>query len=182
VLAGGPGRRFGRPKASVELLGVTLVERAVGLLEPRCARVVVASRPGVPLPPLAVPVVLDRPGPDAPLVAIATGLAALEAGDVLVLAADLPLAGPALDALLALPPGVPVVAAEAGRPQPLCARYPRERALAAAERLLAEGRLAARGLPDALGATRIEPGGDVLLNVNTPADLARAAVILRAAT
>jgi len=180
VLAGGPGRRLGRTKASVELAGTTLAERAVRMLEPRCGRVVIVSRPGVPLPPLGVPVVIDRPGPDAPLVALATGLAALEAADVLVLAVDLPLAAPLLDALVAAPSGVAVVATEAGRPQPLCARYPRERALAAAERLLAEGRLPARGLPEALGATGVAAEGDALLNVNSPGDLARAEAILRA--
>src|SRR5262249_8639470 len=81
---------------------------------------------------------------------------------------DLPLAAPLLDALVAAPSGVAVVATEAGRPQPLCARYPRERALAAAERLLAEGRLPARGLPHALGATRVAAAGDALLHLNSP--------------
>ena len=45
VLAGGAGRRFGRPKAGVRLGDRTLVERAVGALLPRCGRVVVVSRP-----------------------------------------------------------------------------------------------------------------------------------------
>ena len=99
MLAGGAGRRFGGPKAVVRLGGRTLVERAVGELLPRCGRVVVASRAGVPLPPLPVPVVLDRPGPDCPMNGLATALAALHADDVLVLGCDLPLAGPLLDAL-----------------------------------------------------------------------------------
>lgn len=181
VLAGGPGRRFGRPKAGALLGGTTLVERAVAILAARCDRVVVVSRPGIELPglPAAVTLVHDRPGPDAPLVALATGLAALEADDVLVLGCDLPLAGPLLDRLLEAPPGTPVVGVDpAGRAQPLCARYPRARALAAADRLLGAGALAAHGLLDALDAVRIEAHADELLNVNTPADLERAEAAL----
>ena len=179
VLAGGAGRRFGRPKADVRLGDRTLVERAVAALLPRCDRVVVVSRPGVPLPSLPVPVVLDRPGPDCPLVGVATGLGALAGADALVLGCDLPLAGPLLDALVAAPPGVAVVASCRGRPQPLCARYPRARALAACERLLAAGTLPLAGLLEALGAATVEGDRDALLNVNTPDDLARAMMILR---
>jgi len=179
VLAGGAGRRLGRPKADVRLAGLTLVERAVEALAGRCSRIVVVSRPGVPLPALDAPVVHDRPGPDAPLAALATGLAALDAPDVLVLACDLPLAAPLLDRLLAAPPGVAAAAAERGRPQPLCARYPRERTLAACERLLASGALPVRGLLDAVGAVRIEAEDDELLNVNTALDLERAESALR---
>jgi molybdenum cofactor guanylyltransferase len=174
VLAGGRGRRLGRPKAGVTLAGRTLVERAVDALGRRCGRVVVVSRPGVPLPPLEVPVVHDRPGPACALLALATGLSALEGADALVLGCDLPFAGPLLDALLAAPPGLAVAGSAEGRLQPLCARYPRAPALAAAERLLADGELAARGLLAALGAVGVEAEGDDLLNVNTPADLARA--------
>jgi len=163
----------------VRLGGRTLVERAVAELLPRCGRVVVASRAGVPLPPLGVPVVIDRPGPDCPMTGLATGLSVLDADDVVVLGCDLPLAGPLLDALLAAPPGAAVAAAEAGRRQPLCARYPRERALAECDRLLAAGELALTGLLDALGAQVVEDeGGAALLNVNTPKDLARAVRIL----
>jgi molybdenum cofactor guanylyltransferase len=179
VLAGGAGRRFGSPKAGVRLAGRTLVERAVDALLPRCGRVVVVSRADVPLPPLPVSVVLDRPGPDCPLLAVASGLAALDADDVLVLGCDLPLAGALLDRLIAAPAGLAVAGARGGRSQPLCARYPRLAALAACDRLLASGALAARGLPAALGAIAVEGDGDELLNVNTPSDLTRAASILR---
>lgn len=179
VLAGGSGRRLGRPKAGVVLGGTTLVERAVATLSERCATVVVVARPGVPLPELPVPVVHDRPGPGAPLVAVATGLAALRGEDVVVLGCDLPFAGPLLDELLAAPPGVAVAGTEGGRAQPLCARYPRRRALEACERLLSAGALPARALVDALGALGVEARGDALLNVNTPEDLARAERVLR---
>jgi molybdopterin-guanine dinucleotide biosynthesis protein A len=162
----------------VLLGGSTLVERAVAALRDRCQRLVVVSRPGVPLPALDVAVIHDRPGPDCPLGALATGLAALDAEDVLVLGCDLPFAAPALDALLAAPPGTCAAAVADGRAQPLCARYPRRSALAAAARLLGAGDLAAVGLLDALGAAPVEAEGDVLLNVNTPADLERARALL----
>jgi molybdopterin-guanine dinucleotide biosynthesis protein A len=182
VLAGGAGRRLGGPKAAVRLGGLTLVERAVATLAARCRRVVVVTRPGVPLPPLAVPVVEDIPGPACALRALATGLGALDAEEVLVLACDLPLAGPVLDALLAAPGGTAVAGAAGGDPQPLCARYPRAEALAAAERLLASGALAARGLLGALGARLVDAEGPALLNVNAPADLERARAILTGAS
>jgi molybdopterin-guanine dinucleotide biosynthesis protein A len=180
VLAGGPGRRFGSPKAGVRLAGRTLVERAVATLAERCGGgVVVVSRPGVALPDLDVPVVFDRPGPDAPLVAVATGLAALDSEEALVLACDLPLAAPAVDLLCEAPDGIAVCALDrSGRPQPLCARYPRAAALAACDRLLAAGALPVRGLLDAVQAAGVEAPGDALLNVNRPEDLRRAEALL----
>jgi molybdopterin-guanine dinucleotide biosynthesis protein A len=178
VLAGGPGRRFGRPKAGVRLGTTTLVERAVATLGARCREVVVVARAGVPLPPLPVPVVTDRLGPDAPLVAVATGLAVLSGDDAVVLACDLPFAAPLLDRMLAAPAGTAVAGTDRGRPQPLCARYPRERALGACERLLAAEALPARGLLEALRAVGVPAEGDELLNVNTEADLARAQAVL----
>jgi molybdopterin-guanine dinucleotide biosynthesis protein A len=179
VLAGGSGRRFGGPKATALLAGRTLVARAVEALAARCHEVVVVSRPEVRLPPLPVRVVHDRPGPAAPLAALATALACLEGEEVLVLACDLPLAGPLLDELLAAPPGRAVVGVSDGRPQPLCGRYPRAEALAACERLLGAGALPARGLVDALGPVLVDAPGDALLNVNSRDDLRRAERLLR---
>lgn len=178
VLAGGAGRRLGRPKAAAPVGGVPLAERAVALLRTRCSEVVVASRPEVALPPLGVPVVHDRPGGAGPLAGIAAALAALASDDALVLACDLPLAAPALDALGRLPAGTAAVCADAGEAQPLCARYPRLRALAEAERLLAAGEGAAHALAAAMGAVLVPVPAETLLNVNSPADLARAEALL----
>lgn len=174
VLAGGPGRRMGRPKATVQMGGLTLVERAIDLLRPRCARVVVVSRRDVALPALDVDVLFDRPGPDCPLVALATGLAATETDDVLVLACDLPFAGPLLDALLGAPARRAVVGRADGHIQPLCARYPRAAALRAADALLQAGELPARGPAFALGADSVDDTWGALANLNTPAELAHA--------
>ena len=157
---------------------LTLVERAVATLSARCERVVVVSRPDIILPPLGVPVVFDRPGPDAPLVAVATGLAACDAADVVVLGCDLPFAASLVDRLIAAPAAVAVVGVDGtGRPQPLCARYPRVEALAACDRLLGVDALPVRGLLDAVHAAGIPAEGNELLNVNTPDDLRRASAL-----
>jgi len=165
VLAGGAGVRFGRPKATVMFEGETLVERAVAALVPHCGRVVVVGRPEVPLP---VPSVDDRPGPDCPLNALATGLAAVDADEVLVLACDLPGAGPVLDRLTTAPS---VAVDPAGRAQPLCARYPRLATLAAADSLLAAGNLRLLPLLDLLGAAPVPAAAAELHNITVPADL-----------
>ena len=165
VLAGGSGRRFGRPKATARLDGETLVERAVAALAARCGRVVVVGRPEVPLP---VPFVADRPGPDCPLNALATGLAAVTADEVLVLACDLPAAGPVLDRLHT----APAVAVDPdGRAQPLCARYPRLAALAAADDLLSRRELRLLALLDRLAPSHVPATAAELHNVTVPADL-----------
>lgn len=165
VLAGGAGTRFGRPKATVVLDGRTLVERAVDALSGRCSRVVVVGRREVPLP---VPSVEDRPGPGCPLNALATGLATVEADEVLVLACDLPWAAPVLDRL---GPAPAVAVDPDGRWQPLCARYVRRPALGAADALLAEGNLRLMALLDVLGPAPVPATTAELRNVNIPADL-----------
>ena len=165
VLAGGAGVRFGRPKATAVLGGQTLVERAVAALAPLCGQVVVVGRPEVALP---VPSVDDRPGPDCPLNALATGLAAVTADDVLVLACDLPGAAPVLARLV----DAPSVAVDPdGRAQPLCARYPRLPALTAADRLLAGGTLRLLVLLEVLGATPVPATAAELHNVTYAGDL-----------
>ncbi len=176
VLAGGAGRRMGRPKGPLPLSGRPLVVGAVDILRARCDYVVVSSREGVALPmlPAAVDVVVDHPGPDAPLAGIATALAHVPDGDVVVLACDMPFAGPAVDALVGVPAGVPVMAQANGHAQPLCARYPRAAALAAARRLLDSGDVRAMALARALDAITVEVPTNVVANLNTPGDLRRA--------
>ena len=181
ILAGGAGRRLGRPKAGVVLDGRTLVERAVESLRPHCEPLLVISRPEIELPPLDATVLDDRPGPDAPLNALATGLAALDTRDVLVLACDLPSARPVVDRLALAPAGVAAVAREraGGRWQPLCARYPRVAALEVCERLLASGELRLLPIIAELAPSAIDASADDLANVNSPDDLARLAALTR---
>ncbi len=171
VLAGGSGHRLGRPKATVVVRGRTLAERAVDLVTLRCRPVLVVSRPGVPLPSLPVPVVLDGDGVRGPMNAVATGLSQVEADDVIVLACDLPFAGPMLDRLAAAPPGRAVAATDALRRQPLCARYPRVAALEVCRRLMARGVRRMTTLLAELEAEFIEAVDDELFNVNTASDL-----------
>ena len=173
VLAGGRGRRLGRPKAGLVLAGRTLVERAVDLVSYRCDRVVVVSRPEVPLPVMDVEVVHDQAGVTGPMNALAAGLRALDGEHVLVLACDLPLAGPVLDRLLEVPLPASAVAVDGVGVQPLCARYPRRPALAAVEELMADDVLRMSTLVEHLDAITVEAGADELLNVNHPADLDR---------
>ncbi len=165
MLAGGVGARFGGPKATAVLDGLTLVERAVAALASRCGQVLVIGRPEVPLP---VPSIDDRPGPDCPLNALATGLGAADAEEVLVLACDLPAAGPVLDRLVVAPS---VAVGPDGRAQPLCARYRRATALAAADRLLAAGSLRLLPLLEVLAAVPVPASAAELHNVTVRADL-----------
>lgn len=167
VLAGGAGTRFGGPKATALLGGQTLVERAVAALAPHCGRVVVIGRAEVPLP---IPSIDDRPGPDCPLNALASGLAAVDADEVLVLACDLPFAAPVLDRLVVAPA---VAVGPDGRAQPLCARYPRKAALAAADGLLDAGTLRLVPLLDILAASPVPASATELHNVTFPVDLPR---------
>lgn len=180
VLAGGEGRRMGRPKAGVRLGGVPLVDRAVALLAPLCpAGVVVVTRPGRPRPAGGAGLLVDRAAGEGPLGALATGLAVVVADEVLVLGCDLPFAGPALTLLATGPRGAAVATAPGHGPQPLCARYPRARALAAAEALLGAGERRLRALPVALAARAVEASPAALANLNTPADLATASELVR---
>lgn len=178
VIAGGAGRRLGGPKAVAELGSRTLVQIAVAALAVHCQRVVVVTRPGIALPEVPAEVLLDRPGPDAPITGLATGLAAARTPSVLVLACDLPLAGPVLARLLAAPGDGPAMAVDPqGHRQPLCARYPAMVTLGVAEGLLAAGAPRMMRLADALDPVAVPATAEELLNVNTPDDLARAAAL-----
>jgi len=173
VLAGGAGRRIGGGKAQYELSGRTLTDRAIEILTGVCRRIVVAGRMGVSLPQnLRCPIVFDAPGTAGPVAGIAAGLAALTADDVLVIACDLPLAGPALLHLARMPAGSAAMAVGSVAPQPLCARLPRVPALAIARQMLDGPTPAAMAFIDALDADRILVPDAWLTNVNTIGDAA----------
>jgi len=159
--------------------GKTLAERAVEALLPHCGRIAVVSRPAIDLPPLPAETVLDGPGPQSPLNALATGLAAVDAERVLVLACDLPLAAPLISRLAAVCLRDPVVAADpGGRAQPLCGRYARSHALAACAELLARGERRLLPLLDSLGPNVVTALGGELTNVNGPSDLESVEAVL----
>jgi molybdopterin-guanine dinucleotide biosynthesis protein A len=180
VLLGGASARMGRDKAALELGGASFAARIARLLASLCEDVLLVG--GEPPPDASGRRVADLDGPRCALRGVASALAATRAERVLVIATDLPLV--TADLLLALiaHPQADVVLPRGPRgAEPLCALWRREPALAAATASLAAGRLAVRGLFDALevawleGAdlARVDPDGAALLNANEPADLER---------
>lgn len=184
VLAGGAGRRLGGvDKAGLVLGGRTLLDRVLSAAAGVAGRLVVVGRPrAVDLERAVIFIQEDVPG-GGPVPALAAALDATGgASVVLILAVDLPLLTTAalarlVDELLAADPSVGAAAAAdpAGRPNPLLAAY---RAEVLAGNDGAPG-AAARSLlpPD----TRVvDLGPEATLNVNTPADVDRAAALLAA--
>lgn len=190
VLAGGRASRFGgRPKGLASVGGARILDRVADALAATTdVLLLIAHAPDADRWLPGVRVAGDvHPGCGA-----LGGLhAALThaSGDVLVLAWDMPFVPPSLlaelrdvgragaHAVLPLHPD--------GHPEPLCAFYAAPcRALA--ESLLARGERRAGALADAASAVRLTPAevarhGDprtLLLSVNTPEDLARAATLV----
>ena len=182
VLAGGEGRRFGRPKGEVLLGGGTLAERAARALKPLCGSVIVSIAKGGANPAPAYPAIEDKGRRRGPLGGLAAAFASTGKADLLVLACDYPAVGTSfLRSLLAAAEGeggdlvFPVDGA--GRDHPLVALWRRgaETAVTAAlqendfkvQALFPE--LALRRLP-----VQVFPNFDlrrVLANVNWPDDL-----------
>lgn len=177
VLAGGRGSRIGGDKDRVVLDGRTLLDHAVAILHGHCRELIVAG--GV-TSPRGTRLVRDPPGVAGPLRGLAAALAAARGDCVLVLACDLPLAGPAVAALAAATGTRAIVASAGGRSNPLCARYPRRTAARAVDVLRRGGESRASVLSDRLGALLLDVPEDVLVNVNTPADLQRAVALMGA--
>ncbi len=155
---------MGRPKASVELAGMTLKDRAVAILHAvRCEPIVVADH-----------------GDDGPLAALLAPLEQLEGTEVFVLACDLPLTAPVVARLAALAPGPAIAVDPDGRVQPLCARWPLATARDAVRRIVESGERRMSALVDAMNPELVVADADELLNVNTPEDLERARQLLTA--
>jgi len=129
VLAGGRSRRMGRDKATLELGGERLIDRAVRL-GTGCAGEVVVARGAAhrpPIPDLPVPQVADQWEGNGALVGIHAGLHAVAAQVAVVIACDMPLLEPAFLgdlAALAVDHDVVVPRVDEGL-QPLCAAYRR---------------------------------------------------------
>jgi len=188
ILAGGKGRRMGgRDKASMEFLGVPLIERVLAAVEPLAERVIVVGGRGY-LVHRGIPTVPDRfPGASA-LGGIVTALA--WAGEkvgpaawVACLACDMPfLRRELLEHLWAVRGDAQAVVprVSAGY-EPLCALY-RTDALEAFEEQLAAGDL--RIIPALSRLRLVEVGEETLrrvdpdlrsfLNLNSPEDVERA--------
>jgi molybdopterin-guanine dinucleotide biosynthesis protein A len=179
LLLGGASSRMGADKAQLELDGEPVATRLATLLSALCEEVLLVGG----APPDSAPGrrVADPDGPRSALRGLVGALAAARAERVLVVATDL--VGVTPDLLLALvaAPEADVVAPRTpGGPEPLCALYRREPALAEARRRLAAGQLALHALLGALSVRWLEGddlraldrSGRALANVNTPEDLA----------
>jgi molybdopterin-guanine dinucleotide biosynthesis protein A len=171
---------MGADKATIEVGGVTLLERAVTRLRAVCDPVLIA--PGdVILPAGAYVSVVDAMPGGGPLAGLVAALRAAPHRLLAVAAVDLPWVDPALFRLLAGRIGVYDAAlCEAdGGVEPLHAVYARS-ALASAEAALRGPDRSLRGLIDGLRTVRVMPAEwraagiseRFSRNVNTPADLA----------
>lgn len=185
VLLGGAGTRMGADKAALPVGGVPAAHRVARLLGALCDEVLLvggSAPPGTPGRAVA-----DPEGPRCALRGLVGAFEAARAERVLVVATDLPLVTSALLAGLVAAPRAGVVVPRPDLPQPLCAVYRREEALAVARANLVAGRLALRALLDRLEVRFVEggalaaldPDGHALWNLNTPDDHARAEAWLR---
>jgi molybdopterin-guanine dinucleotide biosynthesis protein A len=181
VLAGGEGRRFGRPKGEVALGGSTLADRAARALKPLCGSVIVSIAKGAVNPAPAYPPVEDKGPRRGPLGGLAAAFASTGQADLLVLACDYPAVGTSfLRSLLAAAegPGDLVMPVDgAGRDHPLVALW-RRTAEPAVRNALGENALKVQALFPDLAVRRLPiqvfPNFDlraVLANVNWPEDL-----------
>ncbi|MSR36967.1 MAG: molybdenum cofactor guanylyltransferase [Gemmatimonadetes bacterium] len=189
VLVGGRSSRMGRPKWREQVGGIPMAVRAAAALEPHAREIATVApddRPRLP----GTSVLLDAMPGRGPLSALVAVLErARQRGDAgaLVLACDLPLVDAALiGTLVDAWAGEDVVAPTwRGQLQPLCALWSVSALLAAREALAAE-RLSVLDLVSQLrirNLTEVEwksPDGasEPLINVNSPADLARVRSLL----
>ena len=174
---------MGRDKLLLRVGGEALVERVSGALSARCGEVILAG--GGKAPPGVRTVGDERPG-EGPLAGMEAGLAAARFPLVFVAAGDMPFLSTGLvDHLLQVLRDRGALAAvpdDGGRTHPLCAAYSRE-VLPRLRSALDGGVRAARGFLDALDAVVYVPEAELrffgepdllLMNVNSPDDLARA--------
>ena len=193
VLAGGASRRFGTDTLAATVDGRPMLERAVAAIAAVSAEVIVVVAPGderpLPVDAVAVPVrrAEDPETYGGPLVGLLAGLEAAREPIAVVAGGDMPTLS--VDVLRALVRAL--VAAEGtadaailvrhGMDRPLPAAVRNGAATQAARRVLGEGERSLVALFRTLATQRIaeadwrglDPGGDTLRDVDTPADLQR---------
>jgi len=191
ILAGGASVRMGRPKATLRLGPFVLVEWVQRALADVVREILLSvsgaesiSLPGVRCVPDA------RPG-TGPLAGLEASLRASRHAAILAVPCDLPFVSPPVLRCLVTRLGDAdcVVPEWEERLHPLPAVYAR-RCLPTLERYAEEGRRSLHGLVERLRAVRVradeivrlDPQGLSFLNLNTPADHARALRILGAET
>jgi len=163
LLVGGASTRFGSPKALAVVGGETLAERAWRLLGDACDERIAVGKREYELP---FDVLDDESDMRAPIVGVIAGLRAAQQEIAVVIPVDMPrltvdslhrLADACLD--VSCPPTGPLPGAY------------RKTALQALEHALAEQRLALRAAISSLAVATVALDPDVLVNVNTPADV-----------
>jgi molybdopterin-guanine dinucleotide biosynthesis protein A len=185
VLAGGKGRRLGRPKPTAPLGGRALIEHPFAALREAGLETFVVAKTDASLPAVELPVWHEPAEPVHPLVGVVTALERADGRPVLACACDLPFVTSALAAWVAERDDALAVPRAGGRLHPLFARY-----TAALLPSLREALERAAPLHETLSALdpvilderELEAFGDperLLFNVNTPSDLARAEAMLR---
>jgi molybdenum cofactor guanylyltransferase len=174
---------MGRNKLQLKIGDVTLLDRVYGALTSSCEQIlIVGARGPVPAETRVVPDL--RPGRQGPLAGIEAGLLAARYRPVFVAAGDMPfLTGEFVEYFIGLlSDDIAAAVPDFGGLHPLCAVYGREvrREVSAA---LDEGIRSVRELLEILpgvryvGEAELRRFGDpelLLMNVNSPEDLARA--------
>lgn len=184
VLAGGQGSRIGGSKALAELAGKHLISYPLAAVEEAGLEPVVVAKPDSELPPLSCRVIREPARPRHPLCGIVAALRAADGRAVVAVACDMPLVDPALLAHLAAATDPLLVPVLDGRPQPLHARYGpelRPQLEVALEREEPLRRTVDSLAPRLLDEEEVAGFGDprrLLLNVNTPADVEAAELLL----
>lgn len=178
LLAGGRSVRMGCDKARIELAGQTLVSRSLDLLRRYFSRVLIAgdrpdlAQPGIP----AIPDIY----PGSSLGGLHTGLRAAETDWIFVVPCDMPYPDPRILELLASRRNGfdAVVPRTPNGYEPVFALY-RKRCLPIMEAMLQDGRYRIHDFYQELNVHFLDwqqlPDGwqRSLLNINTPAELAR---------
>lgn len=181
ILAGGRARRLGgREKWQLRVGGLTVLERQLAAFHAVGVPVaLVVDRPGRVLDP-PCPIIVDRWPGTGPLGGLATALAEPGAAPVIALACDLPFITPAFLALLmaSLEDHDAAVPRDGDRWHPLAAAYATRAGRVFAEAIERGDRAIWRtlGALDVVTLDRgvlgaVDPGGRLLVNFNTPADL-----------
>lgn len=195
ILAGGQGRRMGRPKAALPFQGRPMLTHILARLSGLTDDCIVVTRDGrAPVPlPKGVRLVKDLFPGQGPLSAAVAGLRKARYPVAAILSCDLPLVSPqVLDALTGLltPPHEAAVPVISRRPQPLHAIYRATPAAKAGLQALTSGTRSMQSLLALLDVrwvreadlSRLPRWRDSFANVNTPGDLSRAWGKARGAT
>ena len=184
ILAGGEGRRLGGiDKSAIVIEGRSILERQLSLLRPLTPHLLLVAGNGSRVPVSDIPSVIDHIAGAGALGGLYTALMEAPTEQVLVIGCDMPfLTAPFVEHLVELGRHADVaVPADAAGRHPLCASYTRRIAPTLKARI-ERGELRILDALDGMnvrevGSAELAPfnrDGRLLLNINTPEDLARA--------